>query len=133
MKGITPVIAVILLLLITISMVGFAFVWFTRLSQTAQEGVSGELNQTTGQLAKRIRIDNAAGTSLSLRNIGTQAVQASEIGYFINGAAATCAPVGGWTSINVNSVASCTLSAPCNAPSRLRVTAPAGPDEATCS
>ncbi len=129
MKGITPVIAVILLLLITISMIGFAFVWFTRLAQTAQESISGELNATTGAIAKKIRIDNVAGTSLALRNTGTQTIQPSEVGFFINGVAVTCSGLG---AIPPSNVGACVLSSACAVGSRMRVTAPAGPDEVTC-
>ena len=132
MKGITPVIAVILLLLITISMVGFAFVWFTRLTETATESVSGELNATTSALAKKIQIDNAAGTSLSLRNIGTQTVEAGQLAFFVNGVSVTCTFGAGVTSVPPNTVRACTLSTSCSAGSRMRVTAPAGPDEVTC-
>ncbi len=56
-KGITPVIATILLLLITISMVGFAFVFFQRTTQTAARSGEEQLNQTTGQITTLFSID----------------------------------------------------------------------------
>ena len=132
MKGITPVIAVILLLLITISMVGFAFVWFTRLTQTATESISGQQEQLTDELAKHVRIDNVAGTALALRSTGTKTVQTSELGFFIDGVAKTCTFSAGVTSIAPSTVASCTLATACGAGSRMRVTAPARPDETIC-
>lgn len=137
MKGITPVIAVILLLLITISMVGFAFVWFTRLSDEAQRSISEQQNATTSAIAKKIKIDNLGGipqTALALRNIGTLTIDKNELGFFVGGISATCASVepSGWTKIDPSSVATCTLSTACATGQRLRVTAPAGPDEIVC-
>jgi flagellin-like protein len=129
MKGITPVIAVILLLLITISMVGFAFVWFTRLAQTAQEAVSGQQNATIDPLSKRVTIDNVGGASLTLRNRGTRTVEASELGFYINNSAVTCT---GLSPIQPNAIGTCTLSVVCGTGARMRITAPAGPDEVTC-
>ena len=128
MKGITPVIAVILLLLITISMVGFAFVWFTRLSATAQEQIDLQQNATTGAIAKKIRIDNAAGTAVTLRNIGTATVTPAEIGFFVNNVAATC-PVA--SNIPPGGIATCTLTASCTG-SQLKISAPGGSDQVVC-
>lgn len=62
MRGITPVIAIILLLLITISMVGFAFMFFTRTAQTSAESGEEQLRQQLQQ----------AGGQFSIEGISTQ-------------------------------------------------------------
>ena len=129
MKGVTPIIAIILLLLITISMVGFAFVWFTSIAESSTEAVGGQLEATTEQIAKKIRIDNIAGTSLALRATGTATIELGELGFFIDGVAVNCI---GFANIAPNSVGICTLDSACNIGSRLRVSAPGGPDEVTC-
>ncbi len=129
MRGITPVIAVILLMLITISMVGFAFVWFTRLAESATSTVGNETESLAQNLAKKISIDNVEGTSLALRNRGTATVQPEEIGFFIDGASVTCA---GLSAISPGAIGTCTLSSACNAGSTMRITTPAGADEVRC-
>lgn len=94
MKGITPVIAIILLLLITISMVGFAFVWFTRMAETASEAGTSALTDTTTKMATQIRIDNAVqtadSTSITIRNTGSQTVKYSDLVFYVNGVQRGC-------------------------------------------
>ena len=90
MKGITPVIAIILLLLITISMVGFAFMWFTRMAETASQTGTLQLNQTIGQMTQRVRIDNINGNTLTIRNIGTQAISSSSLAFYVDNAQKGC-------------------------------------------
>ena len=128
MKGITPVIAVILLMLISISMIGFAAIWFSRLAESSESSVNSGLNSTTSAIAKKLRIDNAAGTSLSVRNIGSQTVSPSEMSFYINGAAVTC----NITSVQPNAIGTCTLSSSCASGNTLKVSAPGGSDSVTC-
>ncbi|MBI2233313.1 MAG: hypothetical protein HYU56_05310 [Candidatus Aenigmarchaeota archaeon] len=85
MKGITPVIAVILLLLITVSLVAFAYTWFTRVATTAATGIE---NQTSKLLAtKSIRIENAkvsgTTTNIDLRNTGDVIINSGELAFYI--------------------------------------------------
>lgn len=105
MKGITPVVAIILLLLITISMVGFAFVWFTRIgeltTQQTEEQLQGELTRT----GQKIRIESIfkgvdAGTPgpsaddtpmrVVIRNIGSAKIPLTSIVGFKNGINIDC-------------------------------------------
>lgn len=87
MKGITPVIAIILLLMITIAMVGFAFVWFSGVMGTITNQTGATLSEEQRQIATNIRIANAysnlSGTVrnvlITFTNTGTQSVKASEL------------------------------------------------------
>lgn len=130
-KGITPIIAVILLLLITISMVGFAFVWFSRIAQQSAEAAENQTGSIIAAQEKKIRIDNAAGTSVSIRNIGTRAVAISELATFENDAARTLSVCSG--SIQPGSVATCTLSETCETGNKLKITAPGNTDVRPCT
>lgn len=130
MKGITPVVAIILLLLITVSMVGFAFVWFTRISTLASEKIE---NRTEALLTtKSIRIENARGTTVDIRNTGDVVIRDAELAFYVSDVrqAGTTCPA----SIAPNAVVSCTLpGAGCPAGSRLRITVTGGLDVITCT
>ena len=89
MKGITPVIAVILLLLITVAMVGFAFVWFTQITRSTTDIVGKDVNSTIVRQAQKISIDNVNNITriITIRNIGSQPISlasgSSEVAVFI--------------------------------------------------
>src|SRR3989344_7559884 len=89
MKGITPVIAIILLLLITISMVGFAFVWFQRVAQTATDSADNALDTQLSQQNQKVRIDSTSGTTIYLRSTGSQSLPASSVALYVNGTLVT--------------------------------------------
>ena len=84
MKGLTPVISIILLLMITISMVSFAFIWFNRMSLFMQQKVE---NATQHQLEQyQIAIENmdSSNGKLFVRNIGTIPVDVKYITVYVN-------------------------------------------------
>ncbi len=105
MKGITPIIAIILLLLITISLTGVAFLWFTRMGETASQAGSSQLNKTTGQMLLKIRIDNIEpspprgeggvggggprlpenqpGNAITIRNTGSLDISSPDLGFYV--------------------------------------------------
>ncbi len=137
-KGITPVIAIILLLLITISMVGFAFVWFSRVAQTATEQTEKQLQSDLSRQGKKIAIDNlqlSTGVlegSVSIRNIGTSNIAAGDIKLYVNNAVQVgCDSL----ALAAGAVGSCDIDVnTCNSDSgnTLRVTAPGNQDQVTC-
>ena len=133
-KGITPVIAVILLLLITIAMVGFAFIWFSRVLTTATNATQAQLENQLSAQAKKISIDNvnpsASPRVVSIRNIGTQTISTSEIALYIGGAptAISCP-----SSLAPGTATACTwATTACNTGTRVKVTAPGNFDEVLC-
>ncbi len=144
MKGITPVIAIILLLLITVAMVGFALVWFQRFvsatgSQTEQN-LQTQLDQQS-KVISVVNIDNSGVTSIiSIKNIGTRTISLTELAMFVDSVrvgideTAGCADGGGTpvTTIATGSTIDCTLDSFCDAGSRLKITAPGNFDETIC-
>ncbi len=137
MKGITPVIAIILLLLITISMVGFAFVWFQRVAQTATEGTESQLQEQLSQQGQKVRIDNIDDTNnaVSLFHSGTVTSDTSKVSVFINDARVTCAwsASGSWAP---GTSKDCTVAAgfSCSGTgaTRIKATAPGNQDATSC-
>lgn len=129
-KGITPVIAIILLLLITISMVGFAFVWFSRVATISAERAENQTLEQFSAQEKKIRIDNAKGTSASIRNIGSRAIAVAEMAAFVDDVSVTLSGCTG--SIQPGAVVICTLSTSCDSPERLKMTAPGNQDIVVC-
>ncbi len=127
MKGITPIVAIILLLLITISLAGVAFLWFTRMGETASQAGSSQLNKTTGLMMIRIRIDNIEpsplrgeggvggggpllpesqpGNAITIRNMGSRDISSSEMGFYVDNEIKGCDgdsnPGNGVTSFNI--------------------------------
>src|SRR3989344_2865569 len=135
MKGIEAIIAVILLLLITISVVGFAFLFFSRITTAGQAAE----NQTTEQLiqfSKQIGIDAYNGSQVTIRNTGTSTIGATEISIYVNGAPRVCNPA--MSNLVAGSVQTCDYvrgvgaSAACGGGQKLRVTSPANSLDVNC-
>jgi flagellin-like protein len=131
-KGITPVIAVVLLMLITLSIVGFAYVWF---NQTTSDIGSSVTNTTESELAKmnkKIRIESCgvSANTVTIRNTGSQSVDLdSELSYTINGASAS--PSGCTGSLSANAVDTCTFASVSDG-DVVMVSAPGGTHTYTC-
>ncbi len=85
MKGITPVIAIILLLLITISIVGFAMIFFSRTAETAANQTETELAQQTQLMATSFQIDSTGIGSVYIRNRGTENIPAGFVNVYLDG------------------------------------------------
>ena len=142
MKGITPVIAIILLLLITISVIGFATGFFQTLVMTTGEGATAAANATTQQLGKVVKLENAVDdgtdTIITVRAIGYANVPVNEIGIFIAGNPEACAtwldpaanPI---TEIATSTLGVCTVSGTlCAEGTAVKVTSPGGEYTGTC-
>jgi flagellin-like protein len=127
MKGITPVIAIILLLLITISMVGFAFVWFSRMAVGITNQTEEQIQQQIAAAAKKVAIDSVTAGNIWVRNIGAASIPVGEISVYVNNAKVTCT----WTgSIAPGAVSACGVG--CAAGGKARATAPGNYDERGC-
>ena len=85
MKGITPIIAIILLLMITIAMVGFAFVWFTEIAEAAQNATSVSMEMQLRQSGTKVRIEAINYNTIILRNTGNYDLIQSETKVYVNG------------------------------------------------
>ncbi len=137
MKGITPVIAVILLLLITVAMVGFAFVFFQRIAATATNATQSQINSQINQQSKDITIDNVnpAGSNVTIRNTGTASISNTELNLYVNSSLKTIAcssnsiPPGSSATCNDQAITGVRTCAP---GTFIQVTAPGGSDAWTC-
>lgn len=138
MKGITPIIAIILLLLITISLVGFAFIYFTRITEYAGQQTQQQLEDVLLQQQQVVRIDNVVDTGpnpntaslLALRAIGSASVPESKISVYVGSTLYPCDLT--QDPIPSGQVATCTIAVDC-AGSQVRVTTPGGVDARDCT
>src|SRR3989338_872445 len=106
MKGITPVIAIILLLLITVAMVGFAMVWFQKFVAMTGSQTEENLQTQLDQQSKTIHIANIDNTN-GITTIVTVIVPGATI--------------------------DCTLDVLCDGNKALKITAPGNFDETKCT
>ncbi|MFZ3077063.1 MAG: archaellin/type IV pilin N-terminal domain-containing protein, partial [Candidatus Aenigmatarchaeota archaeon] len=74
-KGISAVIATVMLLMITVSLVGVFYVFSSTLaSQTTSSG-SAQASQLTAQLSMCMQVDNIIGNQITLRNCGKGVIE----------------------------------------------------------
>ena len=111
MKGITPVIATILLLLIVIAIVGYSFGFFQKIFQSSSDASQKQVDATVKQVGQSIRIESIgnSGQDIYIRNSGGSALTTTSIRTYVNGVPKTC----GWgavTSIASEGVEKCTLA-----------------------
>jgi len=131
MKGITPVIAIILLLLITISMVGFAFVWFSKMTQQTTSSISDQTNRQVQAAGERVVIDSATNGNIYIRSIGNQQIPQTDLQVYLNGGVQAC-PAGIFP-IGIGTTVDCTVAAlTCNGAATVKVTTPGSTDQVTC-
>ncbi len=133
MKGISAIVVTILLVLITISLVGFVFVFFQRSVSEAAGTTTEQQQQLQTQLGKQISIDNAAGTIVTIRHAGTGAINlTNDLSVYVNNVPVACAWGNPDVLLQPGNTATCTLASPCASDSTVKVTAPAAPAEFTC-
>src|SRR3989344_6058217 len=87
MKGITPVIALILLLVITIVIVGFSFTIFQNIVSSGGAAVENTTTATVQELATCARlesVDTSTGAA-AIRNCGETTVSVATLGLYANG------------------------------------------------
>lgn len=83
MKGVSSIIAAILLLLITIVIIGFAFSFFSRVVQQPMSGAQQQLANQEKQYATTFRVDSVNNGTVYIRNTGTMPL--TNIAFFVNG------------------------------------------------
>ncbi len=133
MKGITPIIAIILLLLITVSMAGFAFVFLQRtLEQTTTSTETGLQNQLDQQ-GQTFAIDNIddVGNMIAIRHTGSTASDTSKISVYIDDVLQSCTwnTPGAW--VPGGGPRTCTVAA-FACPKDVRITSPGNTDSTSC-
>jgi len=132
MKGITPVVAIILLLLITISMVGFAFVWFTRVGELTTQQTQQQLQSELDRQAQKVRIDSVTTSAITVRNTGSKAIPLVQISLFAAGAVKTCTAWSPTGDLQPQATTTCTAGFSCSPNQDVRATAPGNSDAVKC-
>src|SRR3989344_3684763 len=112
MKGITPVIAVILLLLITIAIIGFTSVFFQQTVTTggeqAQEAAAGQANKAL-QTEEMVDVSNG---KVTIKNVGTEPISTANVQIFVDGDPAATTPVGDAENIQPGSTKTFDIAVP---------------------
>ena len=76
MKGITPVISVVLLILILIAVIGLAFVFFSDTATSTQDSTQASLSNLVTSINGQFVIENQIGTNFNIRNQGKETISA---------------------------------------------------------
>ncbi len=87
-KGITPVIAMILLILIVVALGGVFAAWTTRTWETLGEAGEEQIETVTEQLQKSITIDSldCANGNVYVRNMGNDPIALTELSVYLDNA-----------------------------------------------
>lgn len=134
-KGITDIIAIVLLLMITISMVGFAWMWLQRLTVSAQNTTQGQINTLSNVAGQQLKIDNVdkQGGKVTLRNTGTSVVNLSTVGIYKNsGTPVTCNGTWATDEVSPQATATCNVATAITDCVTMRITSASGEDSANC-
>lgn len=137
MKGITPIIAIVLLLAITISIVAFSFTYFQRITS----GQFRKLENQTGSLSfgKAIAIESidtkGGNVKVYVRNVGSESIKEGELIVYVNGTAYDCdlfkIDNTDTESLSVNEVGYCNTTAT-SCTNKVKVSSPGNYDEMEC-
>lgn len=104
MKGITPVVAVILLLMITIVIIGFATGFFQQVIATTGEGAVGTAERTTEQYQKIAQFvgagDDGTDSTVTVQSVGATDIPVGEVAVLIDGVAVSCS----WEDTSGNAI-----------------------------
>ncbi|MFB6241672.1 MAG: hypothetical protein ABEJ36_02605 [Candidatus Nanosalina sp.] len=84
-KGITPVVAITLLIGVVVAGAGTMFAFYTDLQQSVTRGSDTQIPVTRKTLSVESCWGTRADPNLSVRNMGTAAINASEIPVLLNG------------------------------------------------
>ena len=128
MKGVDAAVATILLLMITISLIGFAFVWFNRLAKQSAQTIENQTLESQKKAAMRIKILAASSSAgeVTVQNIGSETIPAGGVVVFVNGAYQNQTT----SQLAPNGIA--TMGISCNAGDEVKATAPGNEDYITC-
>jgi len=102
MKGISPVIAIIMLVFITISIASFMFTFFSDVQEKTGEDIRGKVKKEFERIGTDFTIDNIKGDMVYIRNSGKTVIQSSTIAFYINDEFISAQPAN--TTIGINQV-----------------------------
>jgi flagellin-like protein len=132
MKGITPVISIVLLVLIAVTIVGFVFLFLSRAVSTGTNATGTQLQAQQQIMQKTVAVVNINGDQISVTNTGSETVYpSSEVTFYVDGVMRSCES---WTSGSIapRETATCDLNVTCSSGSVLKVVSPGWSEEHTC-
>lgn len=135
MKGITPIIAIILLLLITVSMAGFAFVFLQRTLEQTANSAQDSLTQQQNQMGQKYSIDNIDNVNdvVTVRNIGSTTGDSSSVILYINNknvSTGCWTPSGSWAPSAIKQCNVAPYAGAFTCPANFTLTSPSGQNDA---
>ncbi|MEM7820340.1 MAG: archaellin/type IV pilin N-terminal domain-containing protein [Candidatus Aenigmatarchaeota archaeon] len=74
MRGVSAVIAVILLLMITVALAATSYVWFSSVTETVMTGGTNVTERATASILSDFRIESSTPGAIYVRNIGSTAL-----------------------------------------------------------
>jgi flagellin-like protein len=94
MKGISAIISIILLVMISVSLAGLAWVWFFNISNNLMTSATSATQAATNKIGIKARIEVAQFYSpnwvnATIRNIGTVNIDMAKLGIFVDSVLST--------------------------------------------
>lgn len=84
-KGITPIIAIVLLLMMTVAAFGLTFVWVQSTQSDLQENVGEDISAIREKMSTCISIESVSEHNVYLRNCGEGILKSSLLSVYIDG------------------------------------------------
>lgn len=85
MKGIDAAVATILLLMITVSLIGFVFVWFNSLARNMASQTQNSTQHQLYQSQMHVSILDLNSTTITIQNTGTVEIPSGDVVIFVPG------------------------------------------------
>ncbi|MAH42375.1 hypothetical protein CL614_01465 [archaeon] len=82
-KGITPVISVVLLLLITVAVIGIAFTWFMSTTQDLADDAENSTETIVARFRGDFQIEGMNGNDVYIRNAGNEVLNIESLSVFV--------------------------------------------------
>lgn len=130
MKGISTVLTVVLLVIVTVAIIGLAYAWASGLFRTTTEAGTEQVNIVTSNLQKTVEIISSNCNSTNgeinfvIKNTGSKAILKSELGVYLGSVSATTTPA--LADITIGATASYNVTGTKGVDNTLVVSAPAG-------
>src|SRR3989344_1356806 len=84
MKGISALVAIILLLFITITIAGFVYTFFMDLQEKSGETVAQQSKDEIKRTGTDLKVDNVYNNQVFIRNTGKSSIDTSKIAFYLN-------------------------------------------------
>jgi flagellin-like protein len=84
MKGVSAIIAIVLLLVITISMAGFFYLWMQGSLFTTQASGTQQLEKTQESMSSCIKLESSSGSKIYVRNCGVGEIKNTSLSIYVD-------------------------------------------------